>query len=163
MYKEKINESRGLKNMGQLNKWIGMGRLTAKPELKTTPGGKSVVTFTLAVDRNYKSQNGEQEADFPQLVAWDKTAEFISRYFDKGSLISIVGAIQTRSYVAQDGSKRFVTEVKVDEAYFTGERKETSTPPAASQTPPVKYQTAQPVAQQQEWEEITNDDELPFD
>lgn len=109
--------------MGQLNKWIGMGRLTAKPELKTTPGGKSVVSFTLAIDRNYKSQNGEQEADFPQCVAWDKTAEFISRYFDKGNLISIVGAIQTRSYVAQDGSKRFVTEVKVDEAYFTGERK----------------------------------------
>ena len=100
-----------------LNKVILGGRLTADPELKTTPSGVQVCSFGLAVNRKY-SKEGEQNTDFINMVAWRSTAEFISRYFRKGSSICIVGNIQTRSYTDKDGIKRNVTEVIVDEAMF---------------------------------------------
>ena len=100
-----------------LNKVIFGGRLTADPELKTTPSGVSVCQFGLAVNRKY-SKEGEQNTDFINCVAWRTTAEFISRYFRKGSSLCIVGNIQTRSYTDKEGIKRNVTEVIVDEAMF---------------------------------------------
>ena len=105
-----------------LNKVILLGRLTKTPELKTTPSQKTVTTFTLAVDRKYQKDT----TDFINCVAWEKTAEFISRYFNKGSLIAVDGELQTRTYTTSEGQNRTVTEVRVDNAYFTGEKAETA-------------------------------------
>lgn len=97
-----------------LNKAILMGRLTGNPELKTTQSGVSVTSFSLAVARPGK----DQETDFISIVAWRRTAEFICRYFGKGDPIWLDGHIQARSYTAQDGSKRKVTEVVADRVGF---------------------------------------------
>ena len=99
-----------------------MGRMTADAELKATPSGKSVTTFTMAVERDFK-QNGERQTDFINIVAWGKTAEFIANYFSKGDMIAVLGSIQTRQY-EKDGSKRTVTEVIVDKASFCGGKTE---------------------------------------
>jgi single-strand DNA-binding protein len=109
-----------------LNRAILMGRLTADPELKTTPTNVSVVSFTLAVDRNYVKQGEERKADFINCVAWRNSAEFLSRYFSKGSMVAVEGQIQTRTYQAKDGTNRYVTEVVVDNISFTGERRDNS-------------------------------------
>ena len=100
------------------NKVILGGRLTADPELKTTPGGVSVTTFTVAVNRNYKSQDEKQTANFFNVIAWRQTAEFITRYFRKASSICLVGSLQSRSWTDQQGQKHFGTEIVADEAFF---------------------------------------------
>ena len=92
--------------------------MTKDPEVKMTPSQIQFVNFTIAVDRRFKDQNGQRQADFINCVAWRQTASFISNYFKKGSRIGIVGSLQTRSYDGNDGQKRFVTEVLVDEAEF---------------------------------------------
>lgn len=122
-----------------LNKVILMGRLTAAPELSSTPQGVSVARFTLAVDRNY-SQNGERKADFPACVAWRGTAEFISRNFYKGKMIAVVGEIQTRSWDKPDGTKGYATEVNVTEASFAGDKKEDTTVPNITPDTVMNYQ-----------------------
>ena len=104
-----------------LNQVNIQGRISQPLELKTTPNGVSVITFTLAVERNYKNGN-ERQADFINCVAWRNTAEFISKYFDKGRMMIASGELQTRTYDAQDGSKRYVTEVLVNNAYFAGDK-----------------------------------------
>jgi single-strand DNA-binding protein len=108
--------------MASLNKVILMGNLTADVELKTTPSGVSVCSFSIAVGRRLsKEQQVNPDAvktDFINIVAWRNTAEFISRYFSKGKSIVVVGSLQVRSYTAQDGSKRYVTEVVADEVTF---------------------------------------------
>lgn len=101
-----------------------MGRLTADPELKTTPSGVSVCRFTLAVDRNYAKAGTERQADFISCVAWRSTAEFISRYFVKGQLVAVNGSIQTGSYTDNNGNKRYTCDVVVDNANFTGDRRD---------------------------------------
>lgn len=98
------------------------GRLTADPELKTTPSGKSVTSFAIAVNRNYKAGE-EQQTDFINIVAWRQTAEFITRYFKKGSLIGIEGAIQTRRYQDSHGNNRTAFEVVVKNAQFVESKK----------------------------------------
>ena len=108
-----------------LNEWVGMGRLTATPELKSTPSGTSVATFTLAIDRDFTSGENKQ-ADFINMVAWGKTAEFVAKYFSKGKLMAAKGSVRTRSYTAQDGSKRYVTEINAEKVYFAGDREKTS-------------------------------------
>jgi len=101
-----------------MNKVILIGRLTKDPEVKNTASQVTVCRFTIAVDRKFKDQNGQRQADFISCVAWRQTANFISTYFHKGSKIAVVGSIQTRSYDDQSGQKRFVTDVVVDEAEF---------------------------------------------
>lgn len=101
-----------------LNKVILIGRLTKDPELRTTTSGVSVGSFTLAVNRNYVNQNGVKEADFINCICYRKLADILKAYVRKGQLISIEGRIQTRSYDAQDGSKRYVTEVVCDNIVF---------------------------------------------
>ncbi len=102
-----------------LNKVILGGRLTADPELKTTQSGVAVTTFSVAVTRRFGGKEGEQpQADFINVTAWRQTAEFITRFFRKGSSVCVVGSIQTRSWTDQQGQKRFATEVVADEAYF---------------------------------------------
>lgn len=98
------------------------GRLTADPELKTTPNGVSVTSFTLAVNRNYRAGE-EQETDFINIVAWRQTAEFITKYFRKGNLIGIEGSIQTRKYQDKNGNNRTAFEVVVDTAHFIESKK----------------------------------------
>lgn len=106
-----------------LNKVILMGRMTHEPELKASTSGVSVLTFSLAVERNFARQGEERATDFINCVAWRQTAEFISKYFPKGALIAVEGELQTRKYSARDGSERTVTEVIVSQASFTGERR----------------------------------------
>lgn len=101
-----------------MNKFIGLGRLTKDVELTTTTNGTSVAKFTVATKRKFANENGEYESDFINCVAWRSTAEFVSKYFKKGNQISFSGAMQTRSYETQDGSKRYVTEIVVEEVEF---------------------------------------------
>lgn len=105
-----------------INNVILMGRMTADAELRATQGGKYVTSFSIAVERDF-TQNGERQTDFINLVAWGKTAEFITRYFGKGNMIAVRGSIQTRQY-EKDGSKRTATEVLVDKVSFCGEKTE---------------------------------------
>lgn len=101
-----------------MNKAILMGRLTRDPELRTTSNNIAVCTFTLAVDRRFKNQQGERETDFIPIVVWRQTAEFVNRYFRKGSKMVLVGSIQVRSWEDNDGNRRWTTEVVADEVYF---------------------------------------------
>ena len=105
-----------------MNKAIIVGNLTKDPEMRTTPNGVSVTSFTVAVNRRYKSQDGQQQTDFINCVAWRSTAEFVAKYFTKGSRIGVVGTIQTRTYNDQNGNKRYVTEVVADEVEFAGSK-----------------------------------------
>ncbi|MBQ7876059.1 MAG: single-stranded DNA-binding protein [Clostridia bacterium] len=106
-----------------LNKVILIGRFTRDPELRSTPQGTSTCSFSLAVDRNYQSAGGERQTDFINCVAWRQTAEFISKYFQKGNLICVEGSIQTRSWKDNDGNNRYATDVVVDRTYFVESKK----------------------------------------
>ena len=101
-----------------------MGRLTKDPELKTTQSGNSVCSFTLAIDRRFKNQQGERETDFIPIVAWRQTAEFAAKYFNKGSKMALVGTIQPRSWEDQNGERRYITEVIADEIYFADSKRQ---------------------------------------
>ena len=101
-----------------------MGRLVADPELRTTTTGKSVATFTIAVDRSFVRQGEQRQADFIRIVAWESTANFVSRYFSKGSMIAIQGRIQTRNYEDANGAKRSAFEVIANEISFCGSKAE---------------------------------------
>ena len=105
-----------------LNNVVLMGRLTADAELKQTQNGVSVLSFSLAVDRDYTQQGQEKQVDFINIVAWRLTAEFISKYFTKGQMMALKGAIQTRSYEDKQGNKRIAFEVVVDKVYFCGSK-----------------------------------------
>ena len=134
-----------------------MGRLTADPELRQTPNGTSVCSFSVAVNRAFSGANGERQADFINCVAWRQTAEFISRYFRKGSAICICGSLQTRSWTDTNGSKRYATEVVADEINFV-ERKSDSPRNDDYQAPAFGGQ----MMDAPKFEEIAGDDDLPF-
>jgi len=103
--------------MMEINKVVLIGRLTADPNLKFTKGGTAVTTFTLAVDRRFKKE-GQPEADFIPIVVWGKQAESTANYVTKGKLVAVSGRIQTRSYEAKDGTRRYITEVVCEEIQF---------------------------------------------
>ena len=105
-----------------MNKIILIGRLVKDPELKYTPSGTAVVTFTLAVNRRFSNQNGEREADFINCQAWKHTAEFVANYFKKGQQMALEGRLQVRSYDGNDGQKRWVTEVVAEQIEFVGSK-----------------------------------------
>lgn len=136
-----------------INKVILGGRLTADVELKQTQSGVSVCSFSLAVNRKFQRE-GEQQSDFINCVAWRQTAEFISRYFKKGSSLCIVGNIQTRSWTDNNGQKRFATEVIVDEALFVDSKSDGGQAPAGGYIPEAYTAPS--------FEEIKGDDDLPF-
>lgn len=116
-----------------MNKWLGVGNIARDIEFRTTQSGIDVCSFTIACNRRYVDKiTGKREADFISCVAYRQTAEFIHKYFEKGMKIGIVGALQTRSYDAQDGSKRYVTEVLVDEAEFVSPKAGQAERPQAS-------------------------------
>ena len=122
-----------------INTAVIMGRLTADPELKTTASGLSVLSFSVAVDRNYQKEGEEKAVDFINVVAWRKTAEFVSKYFHKGSMIAVEGSIQTRKYEDKDGNKRTAFEILANTVSFCG--KEVNSTPAES-TPFAETDTA---------------------
>lgn len=101
-----------------------MGRLARDPELRRTQSGTAVASFSIAVDRDFKSQDGERETDWIDIVAWRSTAEFVSKYFTKGSSIVVEGRLQIRSYTDKEGNKRRVAEIVADNVYFGGSKKE---------------------------------------
>ncbi len=103
-----------------MNKAIIIGRLTRDPEMRTTASGINSTTFTVAVSRNYTNPNGERETDFINCVTWRKQAENVAKYCTKGTQVAVEGRIQTRSYDAQDGTKRYVTEIIADNVTFLG-------------------------------------------
>ena len=136
-----------------LNKVILQGRLTQDVEIKQTQTGKSVASFSLAVERDY-SANGEKETDFINIVAWGNTADFIGKYFGKGKQMLVTGSLNVRKYQTQSGENRYVTEVKADSVYFCGDKEKASQGENNGNYNP--YQTPQ-------FEAVSNDDEgLPF-
>jgi single-strand DNA-binding protein len=157
-----------------LNRTILMGRLVADPELKTTASGVSVTSFRIAVDRSYVKSGEERKADFIDIVCWRQTADFVCRYFSKGSLIAVEGQLQSRTYQAKDGTNRYVVEVVADNVSFTGERRDANNynnsfnqsysnapaaPAAEAQTQPApSYQSGS----NSDFQEMPLDDDLPF-
>lgn len=125
-----------------MNKCVVIGNLTKDPDVRATGNGVSVCTFTVAVQRRIKNQSGEREADFLPVVCWRGLADICGKYLNKGSKVGVCGAIQTRSYDAQDGTKRYVTEIIADEVEFLGTR----------HTEEQKTEFGEPV----------EDDDLPF-
>lgn len=109
-----------------LNKVLLQGRLVADPETRHTTNGTAVSSFRLAVDRDFKNQNGEREADFINVVAWRNTAEFVSRYFQKGQMAVVEGRLQVRDYTNRDGNKRYITEVVANSIYFADSKPTTN-------------------------------------
>ena len=107
-----------------LNKIFLMGRLTRDLELRRTQSGTPVASFALAVDRDFKGQNGEKETDFIDVVAWRNTAEFVSKYFTKGRMAVVEGRLQIRDWTDKDGNKRKAAEVIADNVYFGDSKKE---------------------------------------
>lgn len=107
-----------------LNKIVLMGRLTRDPELRRTQSGTPVASFALAVDRDFKSQNGEKETDFIDVVVWRNTAEFVSKFFSKGRMAIVEGRLQIRDWTDKDGGKRRSAEVVADNVYFGDSKRE---------------------------------------
>ena len=132
-----------------INNAVIMGRLTYEPELRVTPSGVSVVRFQVAVDRNYQKAGEERKTDFIDVTAWRQTAEFVSKYFRKGSMIAVEGSIQTDNFTDKDGNKRKSVQVVANQASFCGSKAESGA------------QTAAP-APDAEFEPIDDDDDLPF-
>ena len=120
-----------------MNIVILTGRLTKDPEKRSTQNGTATTSFSMAVNRNYKNAEGGYDADFINCVAWRATADFIAKWFKKGSLINIVGSIQTRAY-EKDGRKVYVTEVIVDKAEFGGAKGESANNGNDKHTTPIK-------------------------
>ena len=110
-----------------LNKIIIMGRMTRDPELRRTGSGTAVTSFSLAVDRDFKSQSGEKETDFIEVVAWKNTAEFVSKYFSKGRIAVVEGRLQIRDWTDKDGGKRRSAEVVADNVYFGDSKRDGGT------------------------------------
>ncbi len=147
------------------NKVILGGRLTADPELKQTQSGIPVVSFSIAVNRRYQSKDAPQQTDFFNVTAWRATAEFVSKYFRKGSSICITGSIQNRTWTDQQGQKRYATDIVADEVMFVDSRQESSGAPAAPQYTPDAYSApsfSTPAASAPRFEEVKTDDDLPF-
>lgn len=150
-----------------------MGRLTADPELKTTENGISVTSFNVAIDRNYVKNGTERKADFIPVTCWRQTAEFVCRFFGKGSLIALEGQLQSRSYTTKEGQNRTVVEVVADRVSFTGERRENAGNQSygaqtyANQSYSQEPAPQQPMASYQsgsnaDFQDMPLDDDLPF-
>lgn len=133
-----------------------MGRLVADPELKHTPNDVPVCSFTIAVDRSYVKSGTERQADFIDIVAWRGTAEFVAKYFRKGQLIAVQGAIQTRSYTDKDNNKRKAFEIVADNVHFAESKKDNQN--ADIERGPEPQHTSDTG----DFEEIPTDDDLPF-
>lgn len=145
-----------------------MGRLVADPELRTTTQGNSVCSFRIACDRSYVQQGQERQADFIDVIAWRQQAEFVSKYFQRGSLIAVEGSLQTRQYQDKQGNKRTAVEVVANNISFAGAKRQDG-----QNAPSYEQQTASYVKQAKEqsgfaqgsaddFAVISDNDDLPF-
>lgn len=139
-----------------MNVAILMGRLTADPELRHTANNIPVTSFTLAIDRRYRTGE-ERQTDFINIVAWRQTAEFVSKYFRKGQLVAVEGSIQTRRYQDKDGNNRTAFEVVASNVHFA-ERRDAGARPAEAAAPAPSFSNADT----NDFSEIAGDDDLPF-
>lgn len=137
-----------------------MGRLVRDPELRKSPSGVSVTTFTIAVDRSFVRQGEQRQADFIDVVAWRATAEFVCKYFRKGSLIALKGSIQTRSYQDKAGNNRKAVEVIADAVSFAGSR--SGNPPAPAESEGSTGQADYAMGTSEDFAVIEDDEDLPF-
>lgn len=135
-----------------MQRFICIGNLTKDPEIRMTQAGDSVCPFSIAVSRDTKDENGNRETDFFDVVAWKKTAENCGKYLKKGSKVAIVGRVQNRSWTAQDGSKRYKTEIIAEQVEFLTPKQD------APQQGVPQYRPES----EQKFEEISADDDLPF-
>ena len=138
-----------------LNRVVLMGRITQDLELKQTPSGVIVLSFNIAVDRNYTPKGEERQTDFISCIAWRKTAEFINKYFAKGRMIAIEGNLQTRNYDDKNGVKHYVTEVVVENVSFTGE-------PKQQETQQTDIPADETIGELDDFEVVISDDGVPF-
>lgn len=141
-----------------VNTVVLMGRLTADPELRRTPNGVSVTTFTIAVERTYTPQGQEKQTDFIDIVAWRNTAEFVCKYFSKGRMIALNGSIQTRLYEDKEGHKRKAFEVMADNVFFCGDK----APARASADIPGDAVPAFAQGQSDDFAVCDDNEDLPF-
>jgi single-strand DNA-binding protein len=141
--------------MASFNKIILIGNMTADPELKQTQGGLSVCSFSIAVNRRF-SKEGEQACDFINIQAWRQQAEFVTKYFKKGMPILICGQLQTRTWTDNQGNKRYATEVVADEVSFVGNSS------SNTESKPQPYVPSAYTSNNQNFEEIPNEEGLPF-
>lgn len=141
-----------------LNRLILMGRLVRDPELRRTQSGKAVASFTLAVERDFKTENGERETDFIDCVAWGTTAEIVSKYFTKGRMAVASGRLQIRNWTDKEGNKRKAAELVADSVYFGDSKKETDSSAAPQNDRP--YTETAPASDFAMLED--EDTELPF-
>ncbi len=142
-----------------MNKAILIGNLTRDPEIRSAASGNSVCTFTLAINRRFVNQQGVREADFINIVCFKQLADLCGRYLSKGRKCSVIGSIQTRSYDAQDGSKRYVTEVVADEVEFLSSQTDAARAPRQDDNVPPPFESGNTTAPG--LQEV-DDDELPF-
>ena len=150
-----------------LNKIILMGRLVKDPELRRTQSGTAVTSFRIAVDRDFKSQDGSKQADFFDVVAWRGTAEFVSKYFTKGRMAIVEGRLQTRDWTDREGGKRVATEIVADNIYFGDSKRDGAgdyaSAPAPSYSAPAAGSYGSPAGGHSDFAEIGEEDgELPF-
>ena len=148
--------------MASLNKVILIGHMTADPELKQTPSGLSVCSFSIGISRRYTKAGEQAQSDFINIVAWRQQAEFICNYFKKGQLIAIEGSIQTRRYQDKDGNNRTAFEVIANNVSFVGPKRDNEgsgySAPAAEASAPQSFSNTD----SGDFTEIASDDDQPF-
>ena len=145
-----------------MNKVFLIGNLTKDPDVRTTGGGTSVCTFSIAVDRRFKAQNGEKVTDYFNIVAWRQLADLCGRYLAKRRKASVVGELQNRSYDAKDGTKRYVTEIVADEIEFLTPRDRDGAGYGGAPSPSEPYRGGESQAVAPEGFTDVDDDDLPF-
>jgi len=139
-----------------MNKVVLMGRLTRDPEVRYTQTNNTLVaSFSLAVNRRFAKQGEERQADFINVVAWNKTGEFVSKYFKKGQQVAVIGRIQTRNWDDEQGQKHYVTEVVAEETYFADSKKN-------GDSQDFENTFGENVSQNTEFQIDSSDDDLPF-
>lgn len=142
-----------------------MGRLAADPQLRQTTTGKNVASFRIACDRGRRDANGQSQADWLDVVAWDRTAEFVCKYFQKGSLIAIDGRLQSRSYQDKNGNNRTAFAVVAENINFSGSKGTNKQVDEGGEAPPAGYRPSEPAPEHSESDDfavIDDSDDLPF-
>ena len=136
-----------------LNKWCGIGRMVKDPNLRQTQSGKSVVSFTIAVDRDFKNKDGERESDFINIIAWGSSADFVARYFGKGDMIAVEGRLKIRNWTDENGANRKTAEIEADRLHFCGGKSNRDEPEH------VDHDTGRG---DDDFREIPDDEDMPF-
>lgn len=145
--------------MASFNKVILIGNLVEDPELKQTPNGVPVTNFRIAVSRRFQNKDGQQEADFINVVCWRQSAEFVKRYFNKGRSILVCGSLQSRTWTDNNNQKRYTLEVVADEVSFVDRRPDSQPSGNNQMSAPAPYSSANDGIS---FEEMSTDDDLPF-